>query len=320
MIQLDAYLDANTCDPVAQAFGVLYAESICAGDNLTLEEFIELKIKEELLINPAFLLNIGCDQIVKWQTLAQHVDPTSVQDKINNLPSGVFNSFEIQSLSGANGYIVNMDYFAVNITTLPNNPNTGSVFTADGFLDYFRRNLTPLAVGAFPASSTFMPYCEIPSICSQEIALWNSNDPLGALVYIDIPGDDGVVVCTEFNNDYWYFQTMQAPVAGNHPVSGTRQFGYELMPDGSHNFFVRGVDRFDSFAVGQIASALTLTNSFSGADSLWSAFQTNINAFVNNPLNGGTSTIVTPVKNRVPWHFVGDILQGNRPISDLGCN
>jgi hypothetical protein len=40
---------------------------------------------------------------------------------------------------------------------------------------------------------------------------------------------------------------MNAPYAGNHPVSGTRQFGYEQGFDGSYNFFVRGVDRFNSF-------------------------------------------------------------------------
>lgn len=314
------YINTNGCSENTQDFATQAIIALINNEVQTFEKFIELKLREELLINPTLLLDIECEQIVKWQTLAQHIAPTSVQNKIDSLPSGTFNDFEIQSLNGANGLTVNMDYFAVNITTLPNNSSTGNSFTADEFLDYFRRNLTTFAVNAFPASSTFDPYCNIPSLCDQETALWSSNDPLGALIYIDIPGDDGVVVCTEFEHDYWYFQTMNAPAAGNHPVSGTRQFGYELNTDGSYNFFVRGVDRFDSFFIGSITTILTQHNAFQGADELWIAFQNNINAFVNNPLNGGESTIIPPVTNRVNWYIIKDILEGKKPISDLGCN
>jgi len=282
------------------------------------EKFLDFMLEE----NPLLLLQIDCNQIQQWQSLAQHTAPQSVQNKINNLPGNWANDFEIQPLDEANGTVVNLDYFSVNVTQLPDNPNTEQPFTPSGFLDYIRRNFND-----FVDDSTFDPYCEIPSMCQTETELWFSNDPLGSIVYIDIPLDDGVVVCTEYTNSYWYFMTMNAPFAGNHPVSGTRQFGYEQTPNGSYNFFVRGVDRFDSniaenaaYMYDAIFGDGDTPNPFNGADALWESFQERLNNFVNNPNNGGSATIITPTKNRPDWEKVHDVLQGTSPISDLGCN
>jgi hypothetical protein len=264
--------------------------------------------------DPFLLLEIDCDQIQKWQSIAQHEPPWSVKAKINNLPSSFLNNFDFQLITDANGTIVNMDYFAVNVTTLPNNPITGQQFSADEFLDYFRRNINTFSEDS---GSEFEPYCNIPSMCQLETDLWNSNSPLGAIIYIDIPIDDGVVVCTEYTNSYWYFMTMNAPYAGNHPVSGTRQFGYEQGFDGSYNFFVRGVDRFNSFIHSDIAEVFTQTDPFLGADLLWLTFKQNLNTFVNN--NGGVSSEMKSVKSRPNWYKVKEVLLGNKPISELGC-
>ena len=163
----------------------------------------------------------------------------------------------------------------------------------------------------------------------QETNLWNSVNPLGSIIYINIPVDDGVVVCTEYETDYWYFMTMNAPYAGNHPVSGTRQFGYESNSDGSYNFFVRGVDRFD-FNVAQVVAfgVSGFDDAFSGADAVWESFQVKLNDFINNPINSnpndpntlGSSIVVPPTKNRPSWEEVRNVLEGVSPISDLGCD
>lgn len=279
--------------------------------NGTIEEQLDCL----LISNPFLLLEIDCNQIQSWQILAQHTAPQSVQNKIDNLPNNWANNFEIQSIQEANGTIVNLDYFSVNVTSLPNNPTTNQQFTADEFLNYIRLNFNSLVDG-----STFEPFCEITSMCQTETDLWNSNNPLGSIIYIDITGDDGVVVCTEYTNSYWYFMTMNAPYAGNHPVSGTRQFGYELNANGSYTFFVRGADRFDSNTVENSLYIATLGNPFFGADALWTSFQEKLNIFINNPINGGSSTIVNPTKNRPDWNKVQEVLNGQRPISDLGCN
>ncbi len=282
-------------------------------------EIIGERIDELLLDNPALLLEIDCDRIENWQTLAQHTAPQSVLDKVEGLPSDFFNSFEIQSLEHATGTHVNLDYFGVNVSNFPNHPTTGQQFTANSFLDYFRRNINDFFDDSV-LGSEFGPFCEPlnPSICTQETDLWNSNNPLGSVIYIDIPGDDGVVICSEYSNNYWNFMTMNAPIAGNHPVSGTRQFGYELNPDGSYNFFVRGVDRFGSNTIENLAIIGTLGNPFLGADTLWESFQTKMTAFITN--NGGSSTGIVTVKNRPDWDKVAEVLRGERPISDLGCD
>ena len=281
------------------------------------DEFIVAQLNEELEENPFLLLDIDCNQIQNWQILAQHTAPQSVQDKIDNLPSSFFNDFEIQSLEDANGTVVNLDYFPVNVTTLPKNPSTGIQFSAQEFLEYFRLNINFFVQNS---GTTFSPYCQNinPSICQQETNLWNSSNPLGAIIYLDIPGDDGVVVCSEYTSSYWYFMTMNAPYAGNHPVSGTRQFGYEQNSDGSYDFFVRGVDRIDSIIVETMIEEFSNADPLMGADLLWYTFQENLKNFVNE--NNGSSSIPQATINRPNWNDVQDVLQGNKSISDLGCD
>jgi hypothetical protein len=158
------------------------------------------------------------------------------------------------------------------------------------------------------------------TLCSQETALWNSNKPTGAIVYIDIPVDDGVVICSEFHSDYWQFMTLEAPGAGNHPISGTRQFGIEPNSSGGYNIYVRGVDRFES-NIQENASYMASfvagdpQNPFFAADNLWESFQSKINNFVIS--NAGASSINEPIKNRPDWSVIQEVLKGERPVSDI---
>jgi hypothetical protein len=294
-----------------------YYEFIQAMIDLKVEEpevraDIALDLYELAIVNPNVLLGIDCNQLPNWQTIAQHIAPASEKGKIINLPSGLFHQFNIQSLDDAGGTRVNMDYYGIKITTMPNDPATGQQFSPDELLDYFRRNINSLVSG-----STFEPYCKIPSICQQEMDLWDSSNPLGALIYIDIPLDDGVVVCSEYTNTHWYFMTMNAPYAGNHPVSGVRAFGYESNQDGSYTFFARGADRVVSWQIEYLGYIAGFGNPFSGSDNLWSHFQTNLNSFVLN--NSGASNIEPVITERVNREVVKDVLHGNRPVTDLNC-
>jgi len=58
---------------------------------------------------------------------------------------------------------------------------------------------------------------------SWDTKLWNSNNPLRVIPCIDISGDDGAVIISEYKDDHWDFMTLEAIGAGNHPVSGTRR-------------------------------------------------------------------------------------------------
>ena len=310
-------------------------DAFCAGEVETFEGFIEQDLNNELELNPYLLLDIDCDQIDNWIALAQHTPSTSVKNKITDLHQNneaYLGDWNIQYLENAGGSVVNMDYFAVKITTFPNNPSTGTSFTPNEFLNFFRKNINAFS-GAY---SQFEPYCEISSICTQETDLWNSTNPTSSIVKINIPafpypsgdmyGNDGVVVCSEYTNSYWNFMTMEAPYDSSHPVSGTRQFGIEENSDGSYNLYMRGVDRFEN---GVLFDLLDLfleipmvgpKDPFFGADELWKHIQVQLNTFLNDPSVGGVSTIVTPVTNRVNWEDVKDVLQGRKNKSDLGCN
>ncbi|WP_452230973.1 hypothetical protein [Lacinutrix sp. MEBiC02404] len=62
---------------------------------------------------------------------------------------------------------------------------------------------------------------------------------------------------------------------------------------------------------------LTLGSPFAFADNLWEHFQEELNIFINE--NGGSSTINTPIINRPDWEEIKEVLQGKKPIGDLGC-
>lgn len=73
---------------------------------------------------------------------------------------------------------------------------------------------------------------------------------------------------------------------------------------------------FDEF----VRKVPTNQNDFEDADELWSALQDNLENFINNPLNGGSTQKQTPQIKRPNWETIKDVLNGDKPISDLGCN
>ncbi|WP_194849949.1 hypothetical protein [Nonlabens antarcticus] len=183
-----------------------------------------------------------------------------------------------------------------------------------------RRNLSGLSDEA-----DFNPYCLLDqALCDRETALWNSENPRGAILALDLNPDDGSVICTEYNSTSWYFSTLEDPWYGNHPVSGTREFGYERQADGSYDFYVRGVDRMDSYAMGALASGFGFGDSFSFADQTWENFQQNLADYINDP-NGNTASTTARVKPKVAWRAdfdsVEDVLMGKKEIKSLdGCD
>lgn len=225
---------------------------------------------------------------------------------------------------------MNMDYFPVVIDVFPNNPNTGEQFTADEFLGYIRKNINDFIA---TDQTTFSPYDYLDT-GFDESAIWFSNNPLGAIIHLDIntvgPGgvpisNDGSVLCSETNNDNWTFTTLEAAGDWTHPVSGNREIGYFYDPkdglNGSYTFYTRGVDRITESIDTEIATWMQLDSPFQGGDNLWFSFQNGIADFVNDSNNGAGLAIALPyVTNRPNWEEIKDVLLGNKPISDLGCD
>jgi len=295
----------------------------CPNDPIDNTAIIQ-QFRQALEFDPFFLVKIDCDQLPKWQQVAQHVPPQSVIDKLNSLDDNytsiLSGDWEIQYIEEANSPIVNMDYYPIRITTLPKDPATGIKFTPEGFFNHVRKNLGAFFQGS---GTEFGPYN------STEGIVWNSSNYLSAIMRFDIdvslvgvlPGQqDGSVICSYVNGNVWRFTTIESPRDWNHPVSGTREFGLEVNPDGTYTFYTRGVDRvaepFDQF-MGKLPNT---QNAFDGGDALWSQFQLNLVSFVNSPVNGGSSQSLAKVVNRPDWEKVKAVLRGERPIGELGCN
>jgi hypothetical protein len=281
-------------------------------------------IKSLLLQNSNFLIEIPCDQIQKWQTLTQHKPNQAILDKLNAIKSRYpLSDVEWQSIENASGDVVNLDYFPVTITTLPNNPTTGQRFTAPEFLNHIRTHMNDFVdtsiTGFSPSTITGF----------NEAQIWNSNNPFGGVVHLNIGGGagDGTVICTNYNSSDWIFSTIEVPYDpfrqgydGEHPVSGNRQFGFIQNSNGSFTFYTRGVDRITDALDAYVANKI-LSDPFQNPDALWNSFKQGIYTFTQN--NSGSALPPSVNDNsiyRPDWDKVNQVLHGQRPISDLGCN
>ncbi len=194
----------------------------------TTKGLIETGLNSMLDNNPFLLLEDECN-FVAWSQLTQFVPPQSVKNRILELQEnyeGPFGDWNIQDLDDAEGALVNLDYFSVTVNTLPKKANSSQRYTAQELLDHIRKNINEFVnTGA----SRFEPFNEIflsVNTGVDESQLWQSSNPLETVIGIDIPFDDGAVICSEYSYDLWRFSTLEAPWFGNHPVSGNREFGY----------------------------------------------------------------------------------------------
>jgi hypothetical protein len=280
---------------------------------------LEAQLQNLLEENPFALLDIDCDQIEKWQALAQHKPSRAVIDKLNNLDENytsiIAGDWDVQYIEDASGPVVNMDYFPVTITQLPNDPATGQTFSPEGFFNYVRTNLNDFFEDN---STTFGSYNET------EGTIWGSSNYLGAIMRFEIHlilgmSQDGSVICSNQNSSSWTFTTIESPFDWSHPVSGNREFGLNQNLDGSFTFFTRGVDRVAESTDEFMGNLPLMETAFDGGEELWAKLQDNIESFVNDPINGGKAQKQTPTINRPNWEDVMDVLNGEKPISDLGC-
>ncbi|WP_026976989.1 hypothetical protein [Flavobacterium tegetincola] len=306
-----------------QTIGITDGSGGCLDAQLSLTA---IQLKNALETNPYLLLDIPCDQIPKWQEIAQYEVPQVVKDKINTIDSqtGWFSSAAIQTLNDSNnGAAVNMDFFPVTISQMPKKPN-GQVFTQKELFEYIRTNIND-----FFDDLTFTPIVDS-NYNIDDTALWQSNNPLKAILQINIFPNMGSVVCSNFNSNTgeWYFSTITDPWSYSHPVSGNRSFGYFTDNLGRMVIYTRGVDRITHGSSmlslpGVIAEAIQQEIAFNSADNKWINFQNKIKDFVNSgqaASNNGQAVANIPKKFRPNWDKVKNVLNGSQPISSLGCN
>ncbi|WP_394665484.1 hypothetical protein [uncultured Chryseobacterium sp.] len=267
--------------------------------------------------NPNKLLNIPCSQLPHWQDIAMHQIPQSVKSKLNNIPNqnSYWSSWNITNLDDGAGSHINMDLFPIKISKMPEKPNSTQKYTPAEFFDFFRKNLNLFAEKFTPIENNYYNI--------HDTALWNSANPLGALIHIDITPDDGTVVCSGVSTNTWIFSTIKAPQGwsydGIHPVSGNRAFSYYM--DGATMYiYTRGVDRISKINDEKttILNYIMEAIAFSSADDLWTEMQNKLSKYVND--REGDSNVITPVKYRPNYDGIKNYLKGKTPLSSVGCN
>lgn len=296
--------------------GEVRIDGVCV-DEVEVRTAILKSILEE---DPFALIDIPCEELSQaWKDLAEHKPNQAVKDRVQQLNQESYD-IEMQYIEDASGAIVNMDYFPVEITQLPENPATGETFTGREFFNYIRENFADIC---FNDNTSFGPYNQT------EAQRWNSTNYLGTVMRFDIavslfgifPGQqDGSVLCTDQQNQSWIFSTIYTSQDHSHPVSGNRQFGLTANPDGTYTFYTAGVDRVaESF--DELVSELPNTaGAFEGGEEIWSSLQNNLKNFINDTENGGTATVGESSIERIDIEELEAVLNGTKSVSDLGCN
>ncbi len=284
-------------------------------------DFVAMRFSELYeLLEANINLFTECDDsptnLEDWSELASFVPPQNILDIIEDMGEG----WRLQDfLTPTAAPSLNLDYFSVTISDLPLNPETGIKFEANEFFDFFRKNINSFVD---TQASEFNPI---------EEQLWLSDNPLGAIISIDIEGpDNGSVICSQYEECCWIFSTVKAPFLpdydGYHPVSGNRQFGYNLNANGQMELYTRGTDRFFSpesppftsaKGYGDLLGYILEKVAFPAADGLWISMQEGVKSFVVS--NGGTSEINEPQIRRPNKDNLLDLLRQDFPINSVSC-
>jgi|GEM_PF-1903947 len=279
------------------------------------------QITSQIANKPAALFKIPCDVLQAWMTTARHTVPQAQINKLKTLTNNVFipgvpmptislnNVASVQDINDAYSLIVNMDYYPVDIAVLP--IINGVRATPEQFLEYIRKNINNFVDQSY---SEFYPYN---AYGTDDTALWNSSNPLGAVVRVDIKGpDNGSVIVSHSSSDKWTFTTIYEPMYGQHPVSGNRDFGFFEYYPGAYTFYTRGVDRLTSWDGSFFQAATNIP--FNSSNSLWQSFQWKIIRFVNS--HGGLADTRAERKRRIErpdWPEIVDVVNGVKPLSHL---
>lgn len=254
-----------------------------------------------------------------WKDLAAFRVPASVVTVVESRGS---DDWFVQEFNDAAGAVVNADFYSVNLgTTLAFD---GVDVTPQQMFDSIRINFLNFDDGC---NTTFG--LNTGASNENDQTLWLSNNPVGAIVDIDItplwifnllPDDDATVVTSAYNNDSatnnynWTFSTISTPFFenGDHPVSGHRQFGLVQEPTTMNwIFYTRGLDRVSKnyLSLGLIDQSGPVLG---GGHDLWTCLTQNL----ANELNG---TVVPHIVHRPDWDKVKDEILDLTPSEVIDC-
>ncbi len=184
---------------------------------------------------------------------------------------------------------LNIDLYPVRIDRFPT--HRGTPMTPAMLIKHIRLNINSLLDTSL---SKFAPYS------AADAAQWVTDNPVGAVIRIDIPVDNGAVVVSSATPTGWTFTTVDAPATGTHPVSGHRTF-FIGNRGGVHYFVVKGLDMTSSGIAG-LGLPVGGEYGYSQAHKLWSSLQKGVTDFINS--SGGAAKAEKRYSQRIEWRFV----------------
>lgn len=188
---------------------------------------------------------------------------------------------------------LNTDYYSAKITKMP--VINGSTMTSKELLKHIRLNINSFINTKY---ADFQPYSS-----SIDGPVWRSDNPLGAVMKIDIMGPDNAsVVCSFYSSDElgWGFTTIEAPATGEHPVSGNREF-FISEKSGYNLFVIKGLD-IGSSGIPGLGLPILEGIGYSIADKLWKSMRQKVMNFINS--NGGSATVSHTYQKETEWRYV----------------
>ena len=308
-------------------------------------ENIELKKSEGSGVKNAGLIQLGADELPDnidfWGDLILHQVPMPIKQALNKRGLVVQDFFFAEEDIELFSSPINLDNFEVLIEKMPvnavgseisidvlfkelrvkfdtvlkntnlldENPFSGAFLqlqAEDGLFD----GITSIGFFLSKLLKTFS-HADFGAHDAIDLPVWESDNPLGAVMRFDTFADDMGVVASKFSNDNWIFSTikdnLRLPLVGgslgDHPVSGNRQFGFFKNPDNKFVFFTKGADR----STGKVETSLMLLTFFAG-EIMWLSFQLGIKKLVES--KGGKANILRPFSKRFEFgkvlkHFKG---------------
>lgn len=261
-----------------------------------------------------FFPHLSCSTITQWAGTANSQAGSGSISKINSIiaaDNGIYKGGEgikyehrnrLLDFTANTSSVINMDFFGIKITTLPS--IGGTPFTADGLMEYIRKNLNSFLDSSV---AVFEPY-NYGSV--NDSALWHSSNPLNTVLSIDVPGaDNAFAVVHHYTNSTLAISTMHDPRFGNLPVAGSRDIAYVQNTDGSYTFYTWGVDRVTQWleeTLYYVSLNGASSFSFSHTDAIWNSFRASLYNFVMS--NGGAATLLPIETYRPNWSTVKDVV------------
>ncbi|HEX6873638.1 MAG TPA: hypothetical protein VF163_21275, partial [Micromonosporaceae bacterium] len=221
-------------------------------------------------------------------------DLTNWYDLINFNPPVRHAPDQLQ-VGQAKGQIVNLDYYSVEITRMPQ--VSGRPMTPEEMLDLVRPRLNELM-------GDRTQWFDITFDAGFDAPVPPAGDAteLGKVIGIDMGIlDDGSVALTENTPTRFRFTTVNALGDFDHPVSGHREFGMIGHGNGRATFYTRGMDRPTGHIDGWLSSTV-----FGVAHGWWTGTQNGVVDLVTRL--GGAATVVPPTIHRVEWSLVDQYL------------